>query len=304
MRKIFIFVICIFVGFSAFGAGENIPTSKSYVDSAVAQKQDKIPANNGAEQILMNTGTDGSVGTKDIYDSTGSYIEQTDALVTAEQFNTAVQNAIDSEFECVGWNPNDSTDCWFVRIRNVVERSVAPSGYTTLEYIESTGTQYIDTNIMTNAGIGLSTEVSLQLTTTSTAEQAIIGAGPEGRGYEVYFTGGTWIGAYHTSGQSANVRINYAPGVTYTIKTNMTANTITQDVNGEHNVYNGSLSFVGDRKLYLFNLLDGYAISAKVYYVKIYKNGSLVRDFVPARQDSDVLKRAGIEVVFLNDKQA
>ena len=114
MRKIFIFVICIFVGFSAFGAGENIPTSKSYVDSAVAQKQDKIPANNGAEQILMNTGTPGNVGTKNIYDSTGSYGTQTESLVTAGDFNTAVQNAIDSEFECVGWNPNDSTDCWFV----------------------------------------------------------------------------------------------------------------------------------------------------------------------------------------------
>ena len=125
MRKILISILCVFVGFSAFGAGENIPTSKSYVDSAVAQKQDKIPANNGTEQILMNTGTDGSVGTKDIYDSTGSYAEQTDALITAEQFNTAVQNAIDSEFECVGWNPNDSSDCWFVKIRGVTDK---PSG--------------------------------------------------------------------------------------------------------------------------------------------------------------------------------
>ena len=73
----------------------------------------------------MNTGTPGNVGTKNIYDSTGSYIEQTESLVTAEQFNTAVQNAIDSEFECVGWNPNDSTDCWFVKIRGTTDK---PSG--------------------------------------------------------------------------------------------------------------------------------------------------------------------------------
>ena len=111
-------LLCIFVGFSAYATGENIPTSKSYVDSAVAQKQDKIPANNGATQILMNTGTPGNIGTKNIYDSTGEYGTQTESLVTAEQFNTAVQNAIDSEFECVGWNPNDQNDCWFIKIKS------------------------------------------------------------------------------------------------------------------------------------------------------------------------------------------
>ena len=123
MRKILISILCVFVGFSTYATGENIPTSKNYVDSAVAQKQDKIPANNGTTQILMNTGTDGSVGTKNIYDSTGEYGTQTESLVTAEQFNTAVQNAIDSEFECVGWNPNDSTDCWFVHINPVVRNT-------------------------------------------------------------------------------------------------------------------------------------------------------------------------------------
>ena len=80
MRKILISILCVFIGFSNVAVGENILTTQSFVDSAVTQKQDKIPANNGTPQVLMNTGTDGNVGTKDIYDSTASYGTQTDAI--------------------------------------------------------------------------------------------------------------------------------------------------------------------------------------------------------------------------------
>ena len=130
MKKFCIITCGIYMTFAAFGAGENVPTSKAYVDTEIAKKQDKIAANSGATQILMNTGTPGSVGTKNIYDSTASYGTQTESLVTAGDFNTAVQNAIDSEFECVGWNPNDSNDCWFVKIRGVTDK---PSGKNLLE---------------------------------------------------------------------------------------------------------------------------------------------------------------------------
>ena len=125
MKKFCIITCGIYMTFAAFGAGENVPTSKAYVDTEIAKKQDKIAANSGATQILMNTGTPGSVGTKNIYDSTASYGTQTESLVTAGDFNTAVQNAIDSEFECVGWNPNDQNDCWFVKIRGMTDK---PSG--------------------------------------------------------------------------------------------------------------------------------------------------------------------------------
>ena len=110
MRKILISIIGALVFCTAFATGENIPTSKSYVDSVVAEKQDKIAANNGAAQVLTNTGTAGEYGTKGIYNSTGEYATQSDALIDAVTMNTAVQNAIDSEFQCVEWaEPNDHT---------------------------------------------------------------------------------------------------------------------------------------------------------------------------------------------------
>ena len=116
MKKFLAFLICVLVTGTTFATGENVATSKAYVDTAVAQKQDAIPANDGTAQVLTNTGTPGSVGTKNIYDSTGEYAEQTGALVTAGDFNTAVQNAIDMEFTCIEWNA--AGDCLLVDIQS------------------------------------------------------------------------------------------------------------------------------------------------------------------------------------------
>ena len=119
MRRILISIFGVFMIFSAFGVGENIPTSKSYVDAEIAQKQDKIAANDGAAQVLMNTGTSGEYGTKGIYDSTNSYATQTDALIDAVTMNTAVQNAIDSEFVCISWvNDDPNEDCLLMQLAN------------------------------------------------------------------------------------------------------------------------------------------------------------------------------------------
>ena len=132
MKKLLISIIGALTVCSAFAVGENIATSKAFVDAGAQQKQDTIPANDGTAQVLTNTGTPGEIGTKNIYDSTGAYATQTDSLVTAGQFNTAVQNAIDTEFECIAWrDPNDhSSDCMLVQIRGVTD---SPSGKNLLE---------------------------------------------------------------------------------------------------------------------------------------------------------------------------
>jgi len=123
MRKIFVFIIGGFIMFSAFGVGENVPTSKSYIDSVLVDKQDTIERTTGNNQALTNTGTAGEYGTKDIYDSTSSYAEQTDALIDAQTMNAAVQNAINAEFVCISWVDDDpSKDCLLMEIRGKTER--------------------------------------------------------------------------------------------------------------------------------------------------------------------------------------
>lgn len=120
MNKSLLFIFALFYGV-AFAAGENIPTSKSYVDNAIAQKQDIIPKNDGATQVLTNTGIAGDYTTKGIYDVTGEYATQQNNLIDAATMNSAVQNAIDSEFQCVEYDENN--ECLLMNINPVVRES-------------------------------------------------------------------------------------------------------------------------------------------------------------------------------------
>jgi len=124
MKKFLFVLMDVFVFAGAFAAGENVPTSKSYVDSKLGEKQDTIPANDGAARVLTNTGTAGEYGIKGIYDANGEYATQAQNLVDAATMNAGVQNAIDSEFQCIEWlDPNDhSSDCLLMDIRGTTER--------------------------------------------------------------------------------------------------------------------------------------------------------------------------------------
>lgn len=161
MKKFWVIICGVFMATVAFCAGENIPTSKSYVDTELAPKQDKIAAAGGAPQVLMNTGTAGEVGVKNIYDSTGSYATQTNAVIDAVTMNTAVQNAIDSEFQCVEYNPNDPTDCWLMdvfgqtetRSPNLFDISKVPTHEAAGARIVNNGDGTITVTSITNGGI-------------------------------------------------------------------------------------------------------------------------------------------------------
>ena len=103
MKKFLFILFGLFVVAGAFAAGENVPTSKSYVDSKMTTKQDNITATD-APRAIMNTGVAGEYDTRGIYDSTGEYGDQTRALVDAASMNAGVQSAIDSEFQCIEYD--------------------------------------------------------------------------------------------------------------------------------------------------------------------------------------------------------
>ena len=159
--------------------------------------------------------------------------------------------------------------------------------YTQLEYIQTNGNEYIDTGIQ-STGIGLETDVQLQLTDNSHGEQAIIGRSSPG-GYEVYFSSsGDKIGTYRNSSERADVRVNYATNTLYRIQSKMTDTGITTDVNGIQQSFSGTLSTnITNTQILLFAHTFNYFLYAKVYYVKIWQNSALVRDFIPMRRNSD-----------------
>ncbi len=283
MKKFLISIICTLCVGSAFAAGENVATSKAFVDTAVAQKQDKIPANSGVPQVLTNTGTAGTVGTKDIYDSSAAYSAQMESLVDAATMNAAVQAAIDTEFECISWaNPNDRTsDCMLVQIRGAL-----PSGYTALKYLESDGGQYIDTGIVpTN-----STGISIKFNRYSSSDQVVVGV--------------------VTSAENGNIYVNPANHILMPFGEGWNAAVFEETVNNTD--YDVQLNFMNDRKRYINGVakLDithtlaeypytiymfaasasgpaWYFFNGRIYYLKITDGRDIVRNFIPARRDID-----------------
>ena len=159
------------------------------------------------------------------------------------------------------------------------------SGYTKLEYIQTNGGQYIETGIQ-STGIGLKTDIQLELTQKK-GEQAMIGRSSSG-GYEVYFSSdGNTIGTWRSSSENAKLSINYAVNTLYRVQSEMTTNSITQDVNGTQVSTSKPLNTGTNANIYLFRHTSNYYLHAKIYYAKIWKDGVLVRDFIPVRRDSD-----------------
>ena len=150
------FIAILMAFFVVPSVADNTTTSKSYVDAQVGTLQDTVSAVD-TNTVLTTTNTDGEIGEKAIYDSTQNYAAQQDALVTAEDANAAIQNGIDAELVCSEWNPDDPTDCW---IYDVVAAKPAglPNGYTALEYLESTGTQYLNLGQRIGSGENITTK--------------------------------------------------------------------------------------------------------------------------------------------------
>ena len=121
MKKL-CFFICAVVASTA--SADNTITSKEYVDGQVAGLQTQIPAKN-TNTVVTNTGTAGTIGEKAIYDTTAAYGAQSDALVTAGAFNSAVQNALESEFVCVEWlgDVHDNAHCLLYEVKNAYRPS-------------------------------------------------------------------------------------------------------------------------------------------------------------------------------------
>ncbi len=291
MRKFLISIICALCVCSAFAAGENIATSKAFVDTAVAQKQDKISANSGTAQVLTNTGSAGTVGTKDIYTASGEYANQTAALVDAQNMNAAVQNAIDTEFECIQYDSNN--ECLLVR---VVAAAQLPSGYTALRYLESAGKQYIDLGMP----IGSTENITAKFVYLNSVESEWFGAsdGNDWRSpkftfsqpsadpleFMVYSTANTnLVPRYYTASSPCVIGTPYIinwygnPYKTAQLYPNISwARTV-------HEVYTPT------RNAYLFDVnYPGFEISStgrsmRIYYFRV--EGKL--DLIPARRDSD-----------------
>ena len=305
MKKIALVVSALFIGGGALA--DSAPTSVGYVDSQISALQNKISAVD-TNTVLTRTNTAGEIGQKSIYDATGNYATQTDALVTAEVANAAVQNAIDSEFVCTEWldgAPHTNENCFIYTVRNTTPNRIVPDGYTPLEYIESTGTQYIDTGCALKNTTGIYMEIDdSNKHQPSTMAAYFIGTGASNKyRYYGYFLRNNKTSYWAWNGQNASVGegqmgsniqtnyshlyINYMNDRKY-IYSNGTDNIYVQNDLPEINVEQ-------TKSLYLFainqpNTQDNtaaYFSVGKLYKLKLSENQTIVHNLIPARRDSD-----------------
>ena len=150
------------------------------------------------------------------------------------------------------------------------------SDYNVVEYVESTGTQYIDTGLIMEKSTTMRMEISAQLTSNGNwagvngymQHQASLGDGSKGL-FVVDYNGNTHI---------ENVYFNN------TLK-------YTQDWTSAYSGAKNKVAVIGmgnAENTWWTNISSNrYAQVGKWYYIKVYRSGTLVRDYVPCVRNSD-----------------
>lgn len=157
-----------------------------------------------------------------------------------------------------------------------------PSGYTELEYIESTGTQYIDTEFNPDSNTRVVANVYFD-----TKETAAWLFGSRYRNADRTFNFLTYKSAYRSDyNNEAGSLIGSSNGPEMVLDKN-------KNVVSINNVVVDSFSFSdfsSSLPIFLFannnnGSVAGWCI-ARVYYLKIYDDGVLSRDFIPCKDTS------------------
>lgn len=173
-------------------------------------------------------------------------------------------------------------------------RSGLPLGYTKLEYIESSGTQWLDTGIyLTDEHI-----IDTKFTTTNANANLCGSRNPGSPSSSFGITSALDLDLYQaTSEINSGGRLRYAiAGNTTYIIHMANGNKYIADENGtilDSNTYSTS-SFTSTYTCPIFTIAWGQPAAdwtsrarVKMYYFKISKGNNVLRDLVPAKRDSD-----------------
>ena len=158
-----------------------------------------------------------------------------------------------------------------------------PSGYIELEYIESTGAQYIDTGFVPNQDTRLVLDIE---SASQMGEQHVAGARASlnSKAFCVMVTNSlVWRSDYGSN----QVTVSGAPRTgRFTIDKNKAQTTI-----GSVSASNTPQTFSSGCNMYLLAVNTNGSISQyasiKLHSAQVYNNGTLVRDFTPVRRVND-----------------
>ena len=163
--------------------------------------------------------------------------------------------------------------------------NIIPSEYQEVEYIETTGTQYIDTNVSANSNI----KFQVKLSTSNATAGTVIGVGGidgERKSFRLFNYNNEFYLDYG-SGYKYN-RIfggTWANNVIYELEV---GNRYIKDITTGNDIISGSEvpAFEYEQTIKVFK--DGTStLNGKLYYLRLYDNNELVRNFVPCYRKSD-----------------
>lgn len=161
-----------------------------------------------------------------------------------------------------------------------------PSGYTQLEYIQSSGTQYIDTGIAPT--INTRFEVDFQPTTQGQDDGVIGCVDPNAC---IVYTASTVYGSFKQgTGASTTVNTTVMARHTASISNGLFV------LDGTSHTFSAVSSFSTTQKVLLFALSYAGASggvygksSCRMYAAKIYSGGTLLRDYIPCKNASGTI---------------
>lgn len=153
-----------------------------------------------------------------------------------------------------------------------------PSGYRQLEYIQSTGTQYIDTGFKPNNNTRVLCDIDIE---TSNATTAVIFGGRDSIASKSFVLWKISATAFRSDFGSSTVQVAVTPTGRHVIDKNKAVCTV-----DDTSATNTSATFQASYNLTLFAVngagtIDSRRVIAKLYSCKVYDNGTLIRDFIP-----------------------
>lgn len=160
-----------------------------------------------------------------------------------------------------------------------------PNGYTRLLYIQSDGTQYINTGFIPNQDTRVVCDVAYN-TPSESGSHYLLGA-RQSNGVLTYGIN-AYDGIYQTMYNNETTDMGSGIAARFTIDKNKNVTTI----NGTSYTQSYA-SFSCPGSMFLFAMNNNGAVYARstatLYSCKIYDNGTLVRDFIPAKNTSGVV---------------
>ena len=179
--------------------------------------------------------------------------------------------------------------------QNEFNERLLPDGYTQLEYIESTGTQWIDSNVIMSENISYEAEASI-IEQASTSDAAFCGTRDSGDNNTRFVTwwndytvtGGRINQSYFTNSDSANYVTEYEKIYKLSMKNKVFSvnNTIQKFFTGTVTNPN-NLTFALFGLKYSATTTDSRRFKGRIYWFKIWNNNILVRDFIPALRNNN-----------------